>query len=144
MKITSYVAGFVFSADFEQVALIRKNKPEWQAGKLNGIGGKVEAGETTIAAMNREFAEEASGATQDFVGFATLGDGETFDVRFFAGVGEPDCLISSEDEKIEVVQVRDIHALREDMIENLPWLIALAIDKMQDGRPNDAVIQYPA
>jgi hypothetical protein len=37
-----YVCGFMFANDFTEVALIRKNKPEWQRGKLNGIGGKVE------------------------------------------------------------------------------------------------------
>jgi len=41
------------------VLLIRKNKPIWQAGALNGVGGKVEAGEAPVDAMTREFYEEA-------------------------------------------------------------------------------------
>ena len=39
--------------------LIRKTKPDWQAGKLNGVGGKVEPTDpTTYCAMAREFREE--------------------------------------------------------------------------------------
>ena len=37
-----YVAGFMFSEDRRLVALIRKSKPEWQKGKLNGIGEKAQ------------------------------------------------------------------------------------------------------
>jgi hypothetical protein len=54
-----YVVGFMFDFAFERVALIRKRKPIWQAGKLNGIGGKIEANETREEAMRREFIEEA-------------------------------------------------------------------------------------
>lgn len=31
--------GFIFNHDLTQVLLIRKNRPAWQKGKLNGIGG---------------------------------------------------------------------------------------------------------
>lgn len=57
-----YVCGFLFNfaAVQPQIALIQKQKPEWQKGKLNGIGGKVEEGETPLHAMWREFAEETS------------------------------------------------------------------------------------
>lgn len=54
-----YVVGFLFNEDLSEVLLIRKNKPEWQAGRLNGIGGKVEPGETNHEAMQREANEEA-------------------------------------------------------------------------------------
>jgi hypothetical protein len=40
--VVEYVVGFAFDTD-GRVALIRKNRPEWQAGRLNGIGGHVEA-----------------------------------------------------------------------------------------------------
>ena len=53
-----YVLGFVFSEACDRVLLMWKNRPAWQAGKLNGIGGKIEAGETAQHAMEREFTEE--------------------------------------------------------------------------------------
>ena len=55
----SYVLGFCFSRDHSKVVLIAKNRPKWQAGRLNGIGGHVEDGEIPIVAMAREFREES-------------------------------------------------------------------------------------
>jgi 8-oxo-dGTP diphosphatase len=54
---TQYVLGFAFTYD-GQVALIEKNRPAWQAGKWNGIGGHMEPGEDIYEAMAREFQEE--------------------------------------------------------------------------------------
>ncbi len=39
------VAGFLFDESRERVVLIKKQKPEWQSGRLNGVGGKIEPGE---------------------------------------------------------------------------------------------------
>ncbi len=52
-----YVVGFLQDAG-RQVLLLRKNRPAWQAGHLNGVGGKVEPGERPHEAMAREFHEE--------------------------------------------------------------------------------------
>jgi len=54
-----YVLGFVFDEKMENVIMMKKNRPEWQAGMLNGVGGKVEDNETWIEAMSREYEEEA-------------------------------------------------------------------------------------
>jgi 8-oxo-dGTP pyrophosphatase MutT (NUDIX family) len=40
------------------ILLIEKNRPTWQAGLFNGIGGKLEEGETAVEAMARECLEE--------------------------------------------------------------------------------------
>ena len=53
----NYVCAFVMDHD-KNILLIRKKKPDWQAGYLNGVGGKIEFGETIREAMNREFFEE--------------------------------------------------------------------------------------
>lgn len=55
----SYVLGFCFSQDFSKVVLIKKVRPAWQNGRLNGVGGHIEEGETPLDAMIREFREEA-------------------------------------------------------------------------------------
>ncbi len=39
----NYVCGFMMSWDMQEFLLIKKTHPEWQAGKLNGIGGKIES-----------------------------------------------------------------------------------------------------
>lgn len=57
--MTNYVLGFMFNYDATHVVLIRKNKPAFLAGFLNGVGGKIEENETPYDAMVREFEEEA-------------------------------------------------------------------------------------
>lgn len=54
-----FTIGICFSHDLKWVYLVRKRRPEWQAGKLNGIGGKVNPGEDPAVAMRREAKEEA-------------------------------------------------------------------------------------
>lgn len=57
--LKSAVCGFMFDKRTQElVALIRKKRPDWQAGKVNGVGGKIERGEKAHAAMVREFQEE--------------------------------------------------------------------------------------
>ena len=54
-----YVLGFAFSRDKKDIILISKLNPEWQKGKLNGVGGKVEFEDASpMDAMYREFKEE--------------------------------------------------------------------------------------
>ena len=58
----NYVVGFVFEKNpvtaVWEVLLIRKTRPSWQAGLLNGVGGKIELLEASSEAMVREFQEE--------------------------------------------------------------------------------------
>lgn len=57
VRVQRYVCGFAMDPD--NVLLLTKAKPDWQAGKLNGIGGKVEPTDTGLRyAMEREFLEE--------------------------------------------------------------------------------------
>lgn len=54
-----YVCGFLFDSTLQNVALILKNRgPANMAGHLNGIGGKIERGESPRSAQSREFFEE--------------------------------------------------------------------------------------
>jgi 8-oxo-dGTP pyrophosphatase MutT (NUDIX family) len=55
-----YVLGFVYDMDCQRVLLIRKNRPASLAGKLNGLGGKVEPTDPTPEhALSREVLEES-------------------------------------------------------------------------------------
>jgi 8-oxo-dGTP pyrophosphatase MutT (NUDIX family) len=61
-KIVDYVVGLMFSPTQDlpaAVCLIRKKRPGWQEGKLNGPGGHVEEKDPDMYhAMAREFEEE--------------------------------------------------------------------------------------
>lgn len=53
-----YVVGFLFDDAMEKIIMIRKERPAWQKGKLNGVGGKIEPFESAIEVIQREFKEE--------------------------------------------------------------------------------------
>ena len=42
--MSEYVVGFMLETLSDRVIVIRKQKPLWQSGLLNGVGGKIEAG----------------------------------------------------------------------------------------------------
>jgi 8-oxo-dGTP diphosphatase len=56
----NYVMGLLLTnyGEAERVLLTLKNRPEWQNGLWNGIGGKINPGELALDAMTREAQEE--------------------------------------------------------------------------------------
>jgi len=128
VKTVEYVAGFAVDYHNQTVALVRKARPAWQAGKLNGVGGHIEDGEEPLAAMRREFLEEAWGDAQDWRLFVVLG-GKGWKVHFFiAYVDETEMaeLHGVGDEPIEVHPLEALPGL--PVIPNLRWLIPLGLD----------------
>lgn len=145
----NYVAGFMFDKELKKVALIRKNKPDWQKGKLNGVGGAIEKFDKTAShAMIREFEEETSVITtlinwrQFLVMKGKNDDNKEFRVDFFVSTGDLSLLKSPTDEKIEIIDLAEIHCLREDVVENLTWLVSLGLDFIKDKRPSFTEVYY--
>ena len=125
------------------MALIRKNRPAWQAGKLNAIGGHVEAGEIPLDAQVREYFEETGVQSQpgDWVFFATLRGGENeengYRVNFYYSTNEDLLNVTSmTDEKIEVVKWNEkmYPWNAQDMMHNLRWLGEAARDNILHSR----------
>lgn len=125
--VKSYVTGFLFDKYRKNVLLIDKLKPEWQRGKLNGVGGKIEYGETPYDAMYREFTEEAGLFIPHWREFAKL-SGDTYRVHFFTALypWELSEAKSLTEEQLVIAPVAKLHELR--IIDNLKWLIPLAAD----------------
>jgi 8-oxo-dGTP diphosphatase len=129
------VVGFLFSSDRRWVVLIRKNKPIWQKGLLNGVGGKVEPGEDPAFTMEREWREEtkASYSATDWRLFCELTHGNNY-VFFFEmcyrwtvhSLHFPK--VPENEEQVNWYGVENILANREKSIRNLKWLLPLAMD----------------
>lgn len=124
-EVTKYVAGFMISEDTKRVALIRKTRPRWQAGLLNGIGGKVEAGESCKAAMIREFKEETGYRQDMWFNFLHL-HGNGWSVEMYLTYGDVDALKTTTDEEVVVLQVNDINF--DLCVSNLSWIIPLTMN----------------
>jgi 8-oxo-dGTP diphosphatase len=124
-----YVCGFLFSMDRSRVLLIRKRRPAWQAGRLNGVGGKVEAGEGFAAAMTREFAEEAGLTIHPWQQVLTL-SGSDWRGHFFRAFGDVDSARALTDEALEIHAVAELPG---DTIPNLHWMIPLMLDEEVAG-----------
>src|SRR5947209_274471 len=127
-----YCLGFVFTPDLEKVLLMHRLRPEWQAGKINGLGGKFEENEDGLNAMVREIREECGleSKKEDWSPVGIL-EGETWIMDVFGYIFSGDIveIKSLEDQQVEWFEV---HNLPMNVISNLQWLIPLTIDKMKN------------
>jgi|SRR6266850_1758320 len=120
----TYVVGFLFDPNAHSVALIRKLRPAWQKGCLNGIGGKIEPGETPKDAMVREFAEETGAHVSGWKFFCRM-YGDDWEVFCFKAFGDH-ILSTKTDEEVVRVFLEDLE--NHKVIPNLNWLIPMALD----------------
>ncbi len=128
-----YVLAFIFSDDFSRVLLIHKNRPDWQKGKMNGIGGKLETDESFLEAVVREVQEETGLmiVSSDWKLVAEL-EGPLFYTQVMATIlPQPVPAQSMTDETVEWF---DIKCLPENCIANLSWLIPLSADNLRDSQ----------
>lgn len=145
MTSIEYVDGFYFSHDLKFVLLIRKAKPEWQRGKLNGIGGKIDyidgRLESPNLAMIREFYEETGISTTitDWTKFCVLSCKSSriyfyalqseyltgADLLQFVGLAK-----DADPSNPEIIEVRAVGYLGGAYIPNLDWLIPMAINRL--------------
>ena len=127
MSQVSYVCGFLFTdpdaaqSHLLQVLLIRKLRPAWQKGYLNGIGGKIEPGETPLEAMNREFEEEA--------GISGLNWKNDAIIHFFSSHQGHYNLNSAKQQTDEPLVERYVYDLWSDItVSSVPLIIQIALD----------------
>ena len=118
-----YVVGFLFSTAQEEVVLIQKNRPSWQAGQLNGPGGKVEDGELVTQAMRREFAEE-TGVDIDWWEMYHEYQFPKGSVSFFVASHDTE-VVSMTDETVYWYALDQLDNL--PLIPNLRWAIPMAL-----------------
>jgi 8-oxo-dGTP pyrophosphatase MutT (NUDIX family) len=121
-----YVAGFLIKGD--SVLLVRKNRPQWQVGLLNGIGGEIDGEEHPDTAMEREFQEETGRLFTGWQGFASE-TGPGYMVYFYR-MWIPTNYQWSVPLANDVGEVLMWYPLdtKEPAIGNLSWLLPLARD----------------
>ncbi len=125
MTNKKYVVGFLFDHLLTQVVLIMKLHPEWQLGKWNGVGGKIEAGETPAEAMSREFKEEAGMVIGHWREFAVM-TGDGWDVHcFVAFSNDVRGVKTMTDEPIVIHELSFVPALQK--VPSVAWLIPMAL-----------------
>lgn len=132
--MTEYVCGFYRTSALGRICLIRKARPEWQKGKLNGVGGKMEPGESGWAAMAREFKEYTGRETSndDWTHQVTI-VGDTWTVYYFTSTG-PGFIPVNEAGKGEYVAWHRPDDL-DTPVPNLAFLIPLCLDTTGVRKP---------
>lgn len=140
IQAKQYVLGFAFNEIRESVVLIEKNRPEWQAGKHNGIGGKIEEfDETPLDAMIREFKEETGCETTeaDWHYFAVINceadilNGQPAQIHCFRCFLHHDrfreCITQETEKVVRVSAGVTIYMMK--LIDKVRFLIPLALEK---------------
>ena len=132
----------MFSQDGKCLACVQKNRPAWQDGLFNGIGGKIEPGEEALDAMIREFKEETGVTFRDWLPFVHLaaerdrdtGEEQSYEIFFYKAFTDKvfDC-ITMTDEKILVNFVSEIPYRPTEYVRNLKWLVPMALDPYVNG-----------
>lgn len=122
-----YTLVLAFSNDLESIALIEKQSPAWQKGKLNGIGGKFEETDKSIKdCAIREF-EEETGVLLEKQNLYYIGEnyGNTYSVDVFTI--KTDKIFQCKTIEKEVVKILKLDDLKtQKTIDNVPILIDLA------------------
>jgi 8-oxo-dGTP diphosphatase len=123
--------GFVFDTSLEQVLLIHKNRPEWQKGDINGLGGKCEGQETFAHCIAREVREEAGIwiAPQNWRRYAQL-NWDIWKVAVFASIYRGE-MADAQSQTDEEISWHPVVSLPPKVKTNLPWLIPMAIDALK-------------
>ncbi len=130
MSIQKYVLGFALDYDLRKVILIRKEKPLWQKGKLNGVGGKIEEGESSLDAMIREFEEESGLYIKGWNNFLTY-SGNNFLIDIFYVCLKDEDFYSVKTITEELIEIHPINSIQNfpygSFIPNILWMTKMAV-----------------
>lgn len=129
-KTVEYCCGLLYNRAGTRVVMIRKNRPAWQAGLLNGVGGKIESHEAPREAMSREFQEEAGlSLSVDGWELAVVLTAPAAKVSFFRRFTDNaviDRVRTMTDERVIVCSVSD--GVPYDVVPNMRWLVPFCAD----------------
>ena len=127
-----YVVGFVFDHAREHVVLVHKRRPTSQAGLWNGVGGKVESNETSLAAMQRECAEECDLHIPEWQLCAHV-CGRDYQIDFWSATCDLSCARTCTDEPIQVHHIDAVRHL--PTLDNFLMCMWICRDKSHHHKP---------
>lgn len=136
--MNKYCLGVIFSNDLSRVFLLRRDHPEWQAGRLNGFGGKLLPGELSRDSMRREAMEEA-GYEGEWKRLGRMyGEPPSFNCVIFFSVMTKDtpAPAARESQAVEEIPVADLAAFESQMIPPLSLIIRAALDCLSRPGPD--------
>lgn len=141
-----YCLGFVFNQTRDSVLLIRKERPDWQRGKLNGVGGKLEYQEDPCLGMVREFKEETDVDTvlsmwNKFAELIFDNDGGELHAYWLVDQYTFDNAKTVTDEPLQRITVDQLQHT-DHVIPNLKWLVPAALSAMRDRGESLLVAYY--
>jgi len=141
---TEYTLGFLFDNNLEKILLIKKNRPKWQKGFLNGIGGKFENNESKVECIHREFKEETNLDinTWDYIG---IYEGSSYIVHIFFSTIDKQFLNLFEsltDEKVGIYEVNDILNNNHNILPSAKIAILLILETLNENKINNFKINY--
>jgi 8-oxo-dGTP diphosphatase len=122
------------------VLILKDHGPDYVVGKWNGVGGKVEDGETIEQAMAREFAEETGvqALPESWRWFCDL-EGDGYQVSCLVTQLPQDA--NPQTMEKETVSVWPLDTLPETVVPNVRWLIPMALDMTETGHGVEAVVR---
>jgi 8-oxo-dGTP diphosphatase len=122
----TYVLALLFTPERDAVVLMHRTRPAWQAGRVNALGGKLHPGEAPADAARREVHEEAGIDVAAWEEFLVWDDPvyRMHALRAFDAAARH--ARTAED---QVVFLADPAALPSTVIDNLRWLVPLALDR---------------
>jgi 8-oxo-dGTP diphosphatase len=137
-KVIEATLAFIFNADFSKVLLIKKEKPIQHAGLLNGLGGKLEVGESHVECLVREIQEEAGLeiAEKDWLALGRMRWANWRVTIWTCSVDMPETKNFPEPN----VCWYPVSPLPKNVIENLEWLVPLAIDVHRKVKNKEEVV----
>ena len=121
----AFVLALLYSVDRRRVVLMRRTRPAWQAGRVNALGGRLQSGESAAAAARREVREECGVDVAEWREVLVWEDAE-YVMHVMRGVSEH--ALEARSIEDQEVFLEEVLALPDNVIDNLRWLVPLALD----------------
>ena len=129
MNKVRFVLGFLFDQQKKNFIGIIKTHPEWMKGKINGVGGRINEGESIADAMQREFLEETGSSIHQWIvrGEMCCPDSHVYLLSCVARTPKEFLFVHSMTEE-EVCYISAEELPYEKILPNLAWIVPLLLD----------------